>query len=223
MPEAGEFRIGAVVRSADGESCGEVRYLDIDPHARRLTHLAVEEQGRQGLGRLIPIGQARSDSQTREIQFLGTMAQFRTLEAADVTEFAPGTEGYELYGPEQVVEEPEYDPVPGEQVVGSTVPGFSATETLESVPEGDVEIPSGEIGRGQDYHVHAGSHEFGRIHGVLVDADARVTNVLLGFRHGLRHVEVAVPFGDQDTVRDDGFHFRLTKQQIEALPPLGAS
>jgi hypothetical protein len=221
MPEAGEFRIGAVVRCASGEACGEVRYLDIDRHTRKLTHLAVEEEGRQGLGRLVPIGQARSDDDTHEVQFLGTMAEFRTLEPSDVTEFVPYTEGYELYGPEQVVEEPEYDPVPGEQVVGSTVPGFSDTETLENVPEGDVEIPTGEIGRGEDYHIHAGSHEFGRIHGVLVDADARVTHVLLGERHGLRHVEVAVPFADGDTVQDDGFHFSLTKQEIEALPPRG--
>jgi hypothetical protein len=220
VPEAEEFRIGAVVRCASGEACGEVRYLDIDPHTRRLTHLAVEETGRQGLGRLVPIGQAHSDSQTHEIQFVGTAAQFRALEASDVTEFAPGTEGYALHGPEQVVEEPEYDPVPGEQVAGSTVPGFSLTETFEQVPDGDVEIPSGDVRRGHDYHIHAGSHEFGRIHGVLVDADAQVTHVLLGEWHGLRREEVAVPFADRDTVRDDGFHFSMTKQQIEALPPV---
>ena len=221
MPETEEFRIGAVVRCASGEACGEVRYLDIDPHARRLTHLAVEEKDRQGLGRLVPISQAHSDRQTHEIRFLGTLAEFRTLEPSDVTEFAPGTEGYELYGSEQVVEEPEYDPIPGEQVVGSTVPGFSATETFENVPEGDVEVPSGDMRRGRDYHVHAGSHEFGRIHGVLVDADAHVTHVLLGEWHGLRHVEVAVPFTDRDSVQDDGFHFSMTKRQIETLPPVG--
>jgi hypothetical protein len=218
MPEAGEFRIGAAVRCASGEACGEVRYLDIDRHTRKLTRLAVEEKGRQGLGRLVPIGQAHSDRQTHEIQFLGTMAKFRTLEASDVTEFVPGSEGYELYGPEQVVEEPEYgEPIPGEQVVGSTVPGFSETETLAQVPEGDMAI-----GRGHGYHIHAGSHEFGRVHGVLVDADARVTHVVLGEWHGLRQTEVAVPFTDRDTVQADGFHFSLTKQQIEALPPLGS-
>jgi len=222
MPKADEFRIGAVVRCASGEACGGVRYLDIDPHTRKLTHLAVEERDRQGLGRLVPIGQAHSDSQTHEVQFLGTMAKFRTLEASDVTKFAFGTKGYGQYGQEQVVEEPEYDPVPGEQVVGSTLPGVSATETSEHVPEGDVEIPSGDRRTGYDHHIHAGSHEFGRIHGVLVDADAHVTHVLLGEWHGLRHVEVAIPFADRDTVQDDGFHFSMTKQQIEDLPPYGA-
>lgn len=221
MPEAKEFRIGAAVRCASGETCGKVRYLDIDPHTRKLSYLAVEEEGRQGLGRLVPIGQAHSDRKTHEIQFLGTMDKFRTLDASDVTEVVPGIGGYGRYGPEQVVEEPEYDPIPGEQVVGSTIPGVSKTETYENIPEGDVEIPSGDVRRGRDHHIHAGSHEFGRIHGVLVDADAHVTHVLLGEWHEFRHVEVAVPFADRDTVQDDGFHFSMTKKQIEALPALG--
>jgi len=208
MPEAAEFRIGAVVRCASGEPCGEVRYLDIDPHTRTLTHLAVEDKGRQGLGRLVPVGRARGDGHTHEIEFLGSIAEFNQLAASDVTEFAPGTVGYERYGPEQLA--------------GSAVQGISQTETFEQVPEGDVEIPSGDTESGHDFHIHAGSHEFGRIHGVLVDADARVTHVLLGEWHGLRHVEVAVPFADGDTVEDDGFHFSLTKHQIEALPPFDA-
>jgi len=222
MPEAEQFRIGAVVRCASGEVCGEVRYLDINPRAHTLTHLAVEEKDRQGLGRLVPIGQAHVSRDPREIQFLGTMADFRKLEASDATQFAPDTEGYELYGPEQVVEEPEYDPIPGEQVVGSTVPGWSETETFDNVPAGEVEIPSGDARRGHNFHIHAGSYEFGRVHGVLVDADHRVTHVLLGEWHGLRHEEVAVPFADQDTIEDDGFHLSMSKQEIEALPPLGS-
>jgi hypothetical protein len=222
MPEAEQFRIGAVVRCASGEVCGEVRHLEIQPRAHALTHLAVEEKGRQGLGRLVPIGQAHAGRQGREIEFLGTMADFRMLEAFDVTEFAPDTRGYELYGPEQVVEEPEYQPIPGEQVVGSTVPGISETETFDMVPEGDVEIPSGEVERGLNYHIHAGSHAFGRVHGVLVDADHRVTHVLLGGWHGLRHEEVAVPFTGKDTLEEDGFHLSTSKQQIESLPPLGS-
>jgi hypothetical protein len=47
-----------------------------------------------------------------------------------------------------------------------------------------------------------------------------VTHVLLGEWHGLRHTEVAVPFGDQDTIDDGGFHFSMSKQEMEDLPPL---
>ncbi|HEV2377286.1 MAG TPA: hypothetical protein VGS19_34620 [Streptosporangiaceae bacterium] len=221
MGEEEQFRIGAVVRCTSGEVCGEVRYLDINRRAHTLTHLAVEEKDRLGLGRLVPTARVHVDRQTHEIQFAGTMADFRELEASDVTEFAADTEGYELYGAEQVVEEPEYDPIAGEQVVGGAVPGFSATETVDNVPEGDVEVPAGSAETGRKYRIHAGSHEFGRVHGVLTDAGHHVTHVLLGEWHGLRHKEVAVPFTDQDTVQDDGFHLSLSKQQIEALPPLG--
>ncbi|HYA50730.1 MAG TPA: hypothetical protein VEG33_06125 [Streptosporangiaceae bacterium] len=222
MPEAEQFRIGAVVRCNSGEVCGQVRYLDIDPRVHALTHLAVEQKGRQGLGRLVPIGQAHASRHTREIQFHGSLADFRKLAASDVTEFAPDTEGYELHGPEQVVEEPEDNPIRGEQAVGSTVPGFSETETFDNVPDGEVQIPSGDVRRGHNFHIHAGSHEFGRVHGVLVDAGHRVTHVLLGEWHGLHHEEVAVPFADLDTVEDDGFHLSMSKQEIEALPPLGS-
>ena len=221
MPEEEQFRIGAVVRCTSGEVCGEVRYLDINRHAHTLTHLAVEEKGRLGLGRLVPAARVHVDSQTHEIQFLGTMSEFRELDASDVTEFAPDTEGYELYGAEQVVEEPEYEPIPGQQVLGGTVPGFSATKTSDNVPEGDVAVPTGSAETGHTYHIHAGSHEFGRVHGVLADTGHHVTHVLLGEWHGLRHKEVAVPFTGQDTVEDDGFHLGMSKQEIAALPPLG--
>jgi hypothetical protein len=45
--------------------------------------------------------------------------------------------------------------------------------------------------------------------------------VLLGELHRLRHTEVAVPLGEQDMIDDDGFHFRMSKQEIADLPPLG--
>jgi hypothetical protein len=215
MPEGEYFRIGAEVRCASGEVCGEVRYLDISWRAHTLTHVAVEESGRLGLGRLVPGGQVRNDPHTGTIQFLGTIADFRKLDPSDVTTYVPGSPPWAAYPGQQVVEEPEYDPIPGEQVVGSSVPWKNApTETSEVVPPGDVEID-------RHYPVHAGSHEFGRVHGVLVDPRRRVTHVVLAEWHGLRHKEVAVPFGDQDTIDHEGFHLSMSQQEMEDLPPLG--
>ena len=215
MPEGEHFRIGAEVRCASGEVCGEVRYLDVSGRAHTLTHVAVEESGRLGLGRLVPVGQVRVDPHTGTIQFLGTIADFRKLDPSDVTTYFPGSPPWEAYPGEQVVEEPEYDPIPGEQVVGTSVPWKNApTETSAVVPSGDVEI-------GRHYPVHAGSHEFGRVHGVLVDPRRRVTHVVLAEWHGLRHKEVAVPFGDRDMIDDEGFHSSMSKQEMEDLPPLG--
>src|SRR5262249_13131207 len=216
MPEGEQFRIGAEVRSSGGEVCGEVRYLDVSRDSHTLTHLAVEERGRLGLGRLVPVDgdHVHVDAKAHQIEFLNTMERFKSLEPADVTRFVTGTAAWERYGDEQVVGKPEYDPVPGEQVEGSSVPGFEPVDTSDVVPAGDVEI-------GRAYPVHAGSHEFGRVHGVVTDPGHHVTHVLLGQWHRLRHTEVAVPFGDHDMIDDDGFHFSMSEQEIENLPPFG--
>ena len=76
-----------------------------------------------------------------------------------------------------------------------------------------------EIGR--RYPVHVGSHEFGRVLGVVTDPGHHVTHVILGESHRLRHTEVAVPFGDQDMIDGDGLHLSMSKQEIADLPPLG--
>jgi hypothetical protein len=215
MPEGAQFRIGAEVRCAGGEVCGEIRYLDVSRDSHTLTHLAVEEQGRLGLGRLVPVDDehVRVDPTTHQIEFLGTMARFKSLPPSDVTTFVTGTKAWERYGGEQVVDAPEYDPVPGEQVEGGSVPGFEPVDTSDVVPGGDVEI-------GRRYPVHAGSHELGRVHGVVTGPGHHVTHVLIGERHRLRHTVVAVPLGDQDMIDDDGFHLSMSKQEIADLPPL---
>lgn len=215
MPEGAQFRIGAEVRCAGGEVCGEIRYLDVSRDSHTLTHLAVEERGRLGLGRLVPVDDdhVHVDPATHEIEFLGTMAHFKTLAPSDVTTFVTGTKAWERYGDEQVVDTPEYDPVSGEQVEGSSVPGFEPVDTSDIVPGGDVEI-------GRRDPVHAGSHELGHVQGVVTGAGHHVTHVLIGERRRLRHTEVAVPFGDDDMIDDDGFHVSMSKQEIADLPPL---
>ena len=92
MPQGVQFRIGAEVRCTGGEVCGEVRYLDINRDSRTLTHLAVEERGRRGLGRLVPVDDdLHVDATTHQIEFPGTMARFNTLDPSDVTTFVTGT------------------------------------------------------------------------------------------------------------------------------------
>src|SRR5580658_3657173 len=107
MSEDQQLRIGAEVTATDGQVCGEIRYLAVSRDGHAVTELAVEEKERQGIGRLVPIGKVRVDPGTQAVAFLGTMADFRQLDGSDVTEFAPGTAYYGLYGQEQVVAEPE--------------------------------------------------------------------------------------------------------------------
>src|SRR5215813_4095388 len=103
MPDSEQFRIGAEVRGRGGEVCGEIRYLDINPGSHTLTHLAVEEKGRVGLGRLVPVDgdHVHVDPKTHQIEFRGTMSDFKKLDPSDVTRFVTGTQAWERYGDEQ--------------------------------------------------------------------------------------------------------------------------
>jgi sporulation protein YlmC with PRC-barrel domain len=216
MPEDQQFRIGAEVRDTDGQVCGEIRYLVINPATHKLRELAVEEKGRQGLGRLVPFGDIHVDPDKHVIEFLGTAAGFRDLKAADVTEFAPVTVGYERYGADQVVEEPEYSPEPGEEeIVGDELPGVSYTETLDEVPRGYVEI------RRHDPVHDADGHTFGEIRGVLIDSvHHHVTHLLVEVGHLVHRREVAIPVGEEEEpFGKDGVRLTMSKREVEDLPP----
>jgi hypothetical protein len=213
MSEDQQLRIGAEVTTADGQVCGEIRYLAVSRDGHAVTDLSVEEKGRQGLGRLVPIGKVRVDPATHAVGFLGTMADFGKLDGSDLTEFAPGTAHYGLYGQEQVVEEPEYIVGAGERVLGSDLAGVSATETFDTVPEGDVEIARGE-------QVSADGKTFGKVAGVLADpAGHRVTHVLLHLGHLVNRKDVAVPIGDVVLPFGDGvIELTVSKRDVENLP-----
>ena len=159
-------------------------------------------------------GDVHVDPDKRVIEFLGTMADFGQLKTADVTEFAPDTVGYELYGPEQVVEEPEYSPEPGEQVMGDSVLGVSYTETLDAVPRGYVEI------RRHD-PVHSGRRKFGQVQGVLVEPrppprdPSAPRSKAFGRPQGwaIPIDDVIEPFGQ------GGIKLKISKRDVENLPP----
>ena len=188
-------------------------WLSIRPRIS-LGNWRLKKRADKGLAGLVPFGDVHVDPDKRVIEFLGTMADFSQLKTSDVTEFAPDTVGYELYGPEQVVEEPEYSPEPGEQVMGDSVLGVSYTETLDAIPRGYVEI------RRHD-PVHSGRHKFGQVQGVLIDpVHHRVTQVLLEVRNLVDRKEVAIPIDDViEPFGQGGIRLKISKRDVENLPP----
>src|SRR5215467_15508522 len=103
MEETTPLMIGASASCSDGV-CGEVSRVVVDPVARAVTHLVVEPTGRRGLGRLVPLDLVNAAD--GEIQLGCTLAEFEHLDAAEETQFVPGTRGYEAYGPGQVLVQP---------------------------------------------------------------------------------------------------------------------
>ena len=88
--------------------------------------------------------------------------------------------------------------------------------TIDTVPDA---LPGeDEISRGEQ--VHATDGNIGHIQGIVVDtASSRVTSVLLREGHLLGHRTVLIPREDVAEVGEDGFHLRITRQQVQNLPP----
>jgi sporulation protein YlmC with PRC-barrel domain len=204
------FMIGAGVGCADG-ACGEVTRVVINPVSRELTHLVVEPAGRSGLGRLVPLDLV--DATDGEIRLHCTMAEFEKLDAAEETQFVPGTRGYAAYGPEQVVSWPWVSLGANTGVEGDVVGGTSETVTYDAVPLGEVEVRRGD-------RVHATDGEIGHVEGLVIDPrNHHVTHVLLQEGHLWGRKEVAIPIGAV-TGADDRIRLNLSKDDVRDLPPV---
>src|SRR5215510_11618953 len=198
MEKTTPLMIGAGARCTDG-ACG------------RVTHLVVEPVGRQGLGRLVPLDLV--DATDGEIRLRCTLAEFENLDAAEETQFVPGTRGYQAYGPDQVLSWPYASLAGTTGVEGDTVSGISETVTFDTIPLGEVAVRRGE-------RVQATDGAIGHVEGLVIDArNHHVTHVLLQEGHLWGRKEVAIPISAV-TGADDGIRLNLTRDQVRDLPPV---
>ena len=167
-----EFTIGTEVSCTDG-ACGKVSRVVIDPVAQVLTHLVVEPLHRRGLARLVPLELV--ERAPEGVRLGCTTEQFDKLEAAEETDFLPGTEGYGGYASGESYMWPYYSLGGGLGMGGLGVGGLgvgNATQavTRDTVPDGEISVRRGEP-------VHALDGDVGRVQGVVVDPqDHRVTH-----------------------------------------------
>jgi sporulation protein YlmC with PRC-barrel domain len=203
------FTIGAVATCSDG-ICGRVTRVVVDPVARAVTHLVVEPEHRLGLGRLVPIEMASTDA--GKVRLACTLAEFDTLDSAEETQFVPGTRGYEVYGPEQVLSWPYYGL--GDTVMSTANMGkVSETVTYDTIPRGEVAVHRGD-------RVNAVDGAIGHVQGLVIDpANDHVAHVLLQEGHLWGRKQVAIPIKAVVSV-DDGISLNMTKQEVQDLPPV---
>lgn len=209
MPAAEQFRIGSHVTCTDGD-CGQLTRVVVDPVAQSVTHLAVEPADRRGLARLVPV-QLAGAAETDSIALNCTVAEFDALDPAEETLFVPGTRGYEVYGPEQVLSWPYYRL--GDTVMLPADEGkVSETITTDTVPRGEVAVQRGA-------HVHATDGPIGQVQGLVVDPDTEhVTHVLLQEGHLWGRKQVAIPISVV-TELADGIGLSISKREVGQLPP----
>ncbi len=213
MAAAVEFAIGAEVSCVDG-ICGRLTRVVVDPVARALTDLVVEPEHRVGLARLVPVELANPVGRGADgIRLSCTLAQFARFDSAEETQFVPGTRGYEIYGPEQVLAWPYYRL--GDTVMDPDAEGkVSETVTVDTVPLGEVDVRRGE-------HVHATDGDIGQVQGLVVDpVSEHVTHVLLQEGHLWGRKQVAIPISAVTGVDDQGISLSIAKQEVQDLPPV---
>ena len=200
--------IGSDVVGGDGLR-GEVLAVVVDPAARTVTHLAVEPEGRQGLARLVPLDLVDLAGTQPGLVRLGcTEAEFKNLPPAEETlaEFVPG-----YPDPVQLLP-PGWRGAGGPAADGGAIPQIREQETIDVVPQGEVEEHRGE-------HVHATDGDIGHLRAVRIDPGSRqVTHVLIREGQVWDRKDVAIPAA-QVAGFDDGIRLSITRQQVRDLPP----
>jgi sporulation protein YlmC with PRC-barrel domain len=212
MTETTQSTIGATATCTDG-ACGAVIGVVVDPVAGTVTHLVVEPEHRQRLGRLVPL--ALVEVTADGVRLGCTQAEFGRLELAEETHFVPGSSAYAGNGPGQVLAWPYYGGLGGDGK-GANGKGASAwtdsqVMTCDAVLPGEVAVRRGEPVRATD-------GDIGRVQGLVIDrASHQVTHVLLQEGHIWGRKEVAIPIGAVAGVQD-GVRLRITRQEVHDLP-----
>ncbi len=213
--ETANFIIGSEVSCSDG-TCGELRRVVVDPVARTLTHLVVEEKHRTAMGHLVPIDLVSSSG--AEIHLRCSVTQFEALDDAEETQFLPGARGQWDYEQDQMLSYPYY----GIGMSGMVGMGTTGGLGMNSSPQVIISdrVPPGEVGVRRGEPVHATDGPIGKVQGLVIDThDHHVTHVLLNEGHLWGKKQVAIPIGAVTGV-DDGVHLKLTKDDVGDLPPV---
>jgi sporulation protein YlmC with PRC-barrel domain len=197
MADSTPLTIGAKANCSDGV-CGRVTQVVINPLDDDVTHVVVEPEHREGLGRLVPIGWVEPGPDGVAIRC--SKAELEQLPKAEVTRFLPGTEGPAPYDAEQQL----------------TWPFFGGNTTL---PVTDDTLPVGEVAVRRGEEVHATDGHIGEVEGLIVEPGKRhVTHVLLKEGHLFGRKEVSIPISAVAHVDEDGIRLSLAKHDVEELP-----
>ena len=190
--------IGADVGCTDGVG-GKVSRLVIDPRARTVTHLVVND--RQFQGRLVPVSLV--DVATGQIRLRWTIAEFGKLGHAEVTVPLQDNDADPDNNSDQF----------WSRSVASQLLADPPSVTYDTLPSGEVAVRGGE-------HVHATDGNIGQIQGLVIDSGShQVTHVLLQEGHVFARKVVAIPIGVVTGVNENGIQLNITKQQVQDLPP----
>jgi sporulation protein YlmC with PRC-barrel domain len=216
-PNSTLFPAGAKVNCSDGQPCGKLTRVIIDPIQRTLTHLVVEPR-QEERGRLVPLHLAQT-STPELIELECTPHEFNQLESAQDTDYFPMDDRYGPYyagyghGYGYAYGNAYFLPYYAYGGMGYGHGWDRNSATYDAIPPGEVTIRRGDP-------VHATDGDIGHIAGLVIGTPAgEVTHVLLQEGHLWGKRDVSIPIGSVTRV-GEVVEVGLSKHQLEELPSI---
>jgi sporulation protein YlmC with PRC-barrel domain len=203
------FRIGADASCSDGP-CGHVSRIILNPVAREVTYLVVDQKHRNGPGRHVPVDLV--EATTGQLRLRCTLAEFQALQPAQETEVVRDLDPTTPKPPRSVNFLPQYPGLLRGDDRGPRRPQAPQKVTVDSVPSGEVDIR-------RELTVYATDGEIGQVQGLVVEPGGHcVTHVLLQAGRGWGRKEVAVPIGAVIKIGTLLIRLSLSKHHVKDLP-----
>jgi sporulation protein YlmC with PRC-barrel domain len=200
------LELGKRARCSDG-AARELVDLVLDAGSRRVTQLVVQPKHNPGDARLVPVELAAAgeheislrctEKQLEEMSLVHESAYVGTGEQVEEEE-----DGWEV-GVRDMQVIPDYLP--------TAAPGDLAPEvvvTYDRVPKGEIEL------RHASDIFSADRHHLGSVDGVVVDADGRISQLLLGRGHLWWKREISIPAEAVAELTNDMVTLGVSKSEL---------
>jgi hypothetical protein len=188
------------VKCTDGDG-GKSTSIIMNPVSERVTHVVVQQPGLDGVQVMMPVDWI-TESTPEYIQARCTLDELAHCDEFELLDYVPADDTVStetLFWPYAVTE--AVIPPPQPPVV-----------MHENIPEGLLEMRRGS-------EVYAGDEtSVGKIDEFLIDAENRITHIVLRAGHWWGPYDVTIPVEQVDHFADGAVYLKLTPEQIDNLP-----
>lgn len=184
----------------DGQDCGQVTCLVVNPRNDELSHIVVEENTEPHKERIIPVELIESSS-AKTIRLACSPEEFVKMDDFIEHHYIPAEQGYGVFPLRQKV----YIPY-------TTFGKKMADITRERIPTGAITFHPGS-------RIEAVDGEVGIVDEFLIDpASEHITHLVAQTGHLWNKKEVAIPASQIERVEKDVIYLKLHRNQVANFP-----
>jgi len=206
------LELGSPARCSDG-TAREMVDLVLDAGNRRVTHLVVQPADNPGAARLVPVELAAAGADEHEISLRCTEKQLEEMSPVHESAYVAAGEPVEEEGDGWEVGVRDMQVIP--DYLPTAMPGDLPPEvvvTYDRVPKGEIEL------RHASDVFSADRRHLGSVDGVVVDADGRISQLLLGRGHLWWRREISIPAEAVAEFANDMVTLGVGKAEVETFP-----